>query len=285
MLCHHSLTASAIALLLIGATPGVRADSPTPPGDRPAIPCYFVPDPLADIPLLEQPIGEFDLGCMPLEEAVATLVQATRTPIRPDWFDLETYGIGQQTLVKFPHNARTLGDALGALFEQPDPSQSPIICVVRRDAIHILSQETADREMAVRIYDVRPILATFESSLRHAEEQHMRHLATLAVLNPALHYVVNVTKTLESTSGFCCIGPPDTGAEPAHTAAEDQLTDLVGQSIEPDCWMFNGGSSVLQFYAGRMVVRTSPRIHAQLATFLGALAESLAAGPEVAGSD
>jgi hypothetical protein len=109
--------------------------------------------------------------------------------------------------------------------------------VVRRDAIHIMSQETADLEMAVRIYDVRPVLTALESTQRAAEERHMRHLATLATINPALHYVVNVTKTLENTPGFCCIGPPDTGAEPADMAAEDRLTDLVGQSVEPDCWL------------------------------------------------
>src|SRR3954454_20259490 len=66
---------------------------------------------------LERPIGEVDFDNTPLEQAVATLEQASGTPIVVDWTDLEPKGLKRTQPVTLRARGISLDEALDRILQ------------------------------------------------------------------------------------------------------------------------------------------------------------------------
>jgi hypothetical protein len=102
-------------------------------------------------------VPNFSLEDTPLEDALDFLENMTGVGFYVDWQRLEMAGVDRATPVSIQLRGTSVRKTLTLVLDAASPLE-PLTFYVDGGMVHITTQEQADSEMVVRVYDVRDLL-------------------------------------------------------------------------------------------------------------------------------
>lgn len=191
---------------------------------------------------------------------VAWLAEHLDTPVAVVWADLEQYGIGSDAEVDVSVGGMRAQDALEHVLSCVG-WEAGLSWQIENRRLMIASTDYFRGRMVTRIYDVRGHLAALEAWRDQRAAREARRAALGAQPQPSA----------EATSGDC-FGQSDP------YAPDEELVEILVQTVYPDEWCCNGGMGRVYGFNGFLVVTTSRYVHRATEALLNALIEIGAVG-------
>jgi len=193
-----------------------------------------------------------------LSTAICELERQLDVPIILDPEGLEEAGVRKDQLVDVWYHELCGVQVLRLLLEPLNLSYT-----IRDGVVQITSEEKACEQVNTRIYNVRDLLTS--SWARKPDpplpaQQGDPAAASTGCFGTGLAYL-------------------PTRAQTKWEAAAEELLDLITSTIEPDCWIDNGGTGSITSYRGMLVVSQSEEVHEDVDALLEQLRRVEASRP------
>lgn len=195
----------------------------------------------------------------PLEEVLAKLSQESGANIWVNWGQLQDVGIDGDSMVSMQLEDVSLARLLDLLCASLGEDEGLISFGYSDNVIEISTPSTLhsprpEIDTVQAVYDVRAIVDAAEARWEKSAHEEPRRR--------------------EKDPG--CFPEPETNIQ-------EDLCEIIRNSISPDMWMVNGGTQgTIQYFAGLLVIRAPVVVHARIADLLAQLQQSL--GPQSEGA-
>lgn len=225
----------AVSGLLSGGSPGAEAqEKPGTSASRPV-------DPLAARRALLVQLPKIEFRDIPFDEFVTWLQRETQVNVVASWKRIEKAGVPRDTPVTVAMQNALLADVLDTVLAQLSAGRTPLGYRATDNVILITTQTHLDQMLETRTYSVEHLV-----SLRSVLEDLPRTAPPAARVgkqggNPTAHR----------------------GLDQADPAVREMVA-LITATVSPDSWKVNGGSGTIAYFRGRLIVRTTPEVHAML---------------------
>ncbi|MBP7746748.1 MAG: hypothetical protein KA383_11520 [Phycisphaerae bacterium] len=228
-----------------------------------AIRVYALPETAPDSAVADQRIQAVLAAPLPqatdittLEEFVALLSDVVPGCVWADWDALNSMGVEREAPIRCDFRGLSVRQALELALADAG-NELRLAYEVRDGCLRISTGEILARRMAVRIYDVRALLAATEAEHERAVKRYIRR-ARLVPMSDV---------------------PGARGASPSMSIPEfdaaRELEQMLTQAVEPDSWVVNGGTGQTTCHAGLLTVRQSESLQRDTEALLRTLARAL----------
>ncbi len=185
-----------------------------------------------------QPLPEIVLDEVPLDDALKYVSRLTRLPIVADWNVLEQAGVTRES----PTNLRLKGVSTRTFLRyllRSVPKDEPLTAYVDEGIVRITTLAAADRDLVLRVYDIRDLLVVIPN--------------------------FTVDDVGQGGGGFGGgAGGNGGGEETTQQERAQPFIDLIQATVRPDVWDVNGGTASIRFFQGSLVVNAPRSVHARL---------------------
>jgi hypothetical protein len=201
-----------------------------------AILCLAAGSVSADV-FTRKPLPNVDLRDVPLEDALKYVAAESNLIIVPDWNALELAGVTRQSAVTVNLPRASTQTVLRFMLRSV-PKNEPLTAYVADGIVRVTTQAEADRDLVVRVYDVRDLLVEIPN--------------------------FGVIGGNNGGGGFGGGGGNGNNNNNGREERTEDLIDLITSTIRPDVWDINGGQSSIRVFRGNLVVNAPRSVHAQL---------------------
>ncbi|MFI5381714.1 MAG: hypothetical protein ACHRHE_20650 [Tepidisphaerales bacterium] len=260
-----ALTLAAIVLAIVCVHPwNRRAVSPAVGWDaRVLVPHRRAPAARVD---LSRRIAEVHFDGITFADAVEKVRRQTGLNIVAEWRTLEAAGIESTATVHLSLRDVSLETLLRSLLDQVGGGNVRLAWFIQDTIVLLTTQEQEWRFAETRVYDVRDIVL---------DVLQFRRKTAAAETQPAVLGATNATVSggpqggnrprrggraggRARSSGGLFLFDVDNKLDTEYSVAV--LIEQCVTDIEPDGWMVNGGRlGSVEYFAGRLIVRTAPR--------------------------
>lgn len=227
---------------------------------------------------LEKKIESFELVDVPLKDAISKLLALTAIRNHHvEWQNLIDAGIEREKPISLRLRGVTAGRVLDLLLAE---AGGPDIAVVYEPVDGVLLLGTAEsiyQRMSIHVYPVGdilnhdlPAMRARTSTTQPADEPLPGESADAA---RAAEHFRNAMKRLGDAAGDASEDAEAGDVSPRTRKAYrlGRLLELTTQTVHPECWVQNGGTSTLQVFEDCLVVRSNPPVHRELCKLLSDL--------------
>jgi hypothetical protein len=231
---------------------------------------------------LQERIPEASFDEAPLDNVLDWLDSLTTTNLVIRWRLLENAGVGRDTPITMSLRNLRFYQVLWTVLDEAGGRDAKLAWEIFDEGLVVVSTaEDLERELILRIYDVRPLLAG-NMAWRNRQAELKAHQA------PAGREPEQVRSAAQpaGTAAAEQTAPEQLAPGAEHSAGgaayaweyvyppEQELCEVLLYSVRPDSWLENGGLGTAQCFNGMLVVRQSRSVHRELAALLNALLEA-----------
>jgi hypothetical protein len=240
-------TAAGLAFLLVTTASLLAAPAATRPTTSPSGDEF---DPI---------VSFVDFRGVTLEEAVDQLRDITRVNIVVRWPALEAAGVRRTARVEFRVTNLSLKQLLILAAELASGRNVEMSADTDNDVVVLRTQEEAELQSVVRVYDVRDLIAS--DAALHAQ----RIEAAMATIRAAIVAAGETPATAPATTRAATID----AQHEQYLDSVERLKLLITETVDPESWRDAGGTtgSVREFN-GQLVVTQSAAAHDRIAKLL-----------------
>lgn len=224
---------------------------------------------------------------MRLEDALERVARLADVNLYVRWPQLEAAGVTRDALVSVQTHKLTYAQVLWMIFNQVDSADNRLAFEADSDLIVISTEVALAGELVIQVYDVHDLLlittparssgltaadAPNPSSSGWPGRARLREVGRMRGSRIGPFRPIGGAGWGQGApigggcrGGIC--GVPSTTAAPAgdpRAVALERLTTLITESVEPASWQVNGGRGTIHFWDGKLIIRNSPAVHAQL---------------------
>lgn len=216
-------------------------------------------------------VGEIAFEGVPLEQVLDWLAEYTGSNVVVRWSDLQAVGIERDKPISVRARNLPLSQALWMIMNEAAGQTGARLAYRAGGNVILFSTfEDLNRDMVVKVYDVRDLLAAvpfhanarFGNDIQYVESVQPRVAAGAVAFQPVIGRAFSgVELYTDDDEGERFEDEWNDGREKAMR----ELIDAVVASIEPDSWQVNGGpGTIVPFKDSFLVVRNSPLVHQQI---------------------
>lgn len=254
------IVATAAALLTVAfmlAAPLVRAADAPAPAPQPRV----VTDAAPQQRSLDRQMTDLRLNASSLGDVIDFLADISGVNMAVDWKALDAANVTKETSITLRLGSTvTLRKALKLILQQAGGAGA-LTFYADQGVLQITTQEQADKELITRIYGIQDLL--FE--------------ATDYYNAPNL----NLTQANQGSGGgrgaggggsnqqlFQNVNQGGNNGQNARTRTDraNEIIKLITETVRPEVWQVNGGSSTIGFIRGNLVVSAPRSVHEQLSS-------------------
>ncbi|HEV2295090.1 MAG TPA: hypothetical protein VGR35_14645 [Tepidisphaeraceae bacterium] len=188
-----------------------------------------------------------------LEDAIAFLQDTSGANIHVNWRALESVNITRETPVTLRMSPMPLRKLLKYVLTEAD-GQNLATFYADDGVIQVTTRELSDQRLITKVYPVEDLLLTIPD------------------FTDAPQFQLQGTQTSGGGggggSGQSLLGSGNLGQEENTRAGKNQrgqeLVQLVMDTVQPEVWRENGGTSSIRFFRGRLIVTAPPSVHEQI---------------------
>ncbi len=263
----HRLAAFVVALVVVvltlslGASPA-SAQSTRPSADSQKSPPAKIesanPQPPSQAPsyvdarrALSTRLPEMKLTDVRLEDAIAFLQDASGANIHVNWRALETVNVTRQTPVTLRMSPMPLRKLLSYVLTQAD-GRNLVTFHVDDGVIEVTTRELADERLITKVYPVEDLLLSIPD---------FTDAPTFQLQAP------QTSGRGAGGSGQSFLGGGTTTEETRQTTKAGrghELVRLIMDTVQPEAWRENGGTSSIRFFRDRLIVTAPRSVHEQI---------------------
>lgn len=243
-----------IALLTIALGPPLFAGSPVPPpATRPAPPASVE---VAPSRALAAKLPDIKLDNIPLSDAIDFVRDVSGANIHVNWRALELLNVTRQMPVSVQLSNVTTRRVLRSLLDETGAGEM-LTFYVDEDVVEITTREISDQKLITRVYPVEDLVMVIPD------------------FNNAPTF--NLDSQTNQTSGQgggggggqSLFGGGQSGQEERTENRQQRanaLVTLVMETIQPEVWRENGGTSSVRYFNGHLIVTAPRSVHQQIST-------------------
>lgn len=227
---------------------------------------------------LQRPLVDFAVADVPLEQALATLLE--RTKVRNwhvRWQSLTDGGVARDKRISMKLHQSFGWRGLTLLLEEAGGPDAHLAYEAIDGVLVVSTEEDLYRRMEVRVYPIgdlltgdlarmRQRLAALREKKAYASDTVSASAAAEAHYRAALERIKSVEITSVATDD-----EQDQQDDRSIGTMMMLTITIITQSVEPDSWIANGGIGTVQAYVDSIVVRNNVNAHRMVTRLLNDL--------------
>lgn len=201
---------------------------------------------------------------VPLGDCIDFVRDASGANIVVDWKNLATVNITKDTLINLRLRDTPLRKVLDLVLSEAGEG-SLLTYFIDENVIEITTRAEADRHMYTIVYDVHDLLITIPNFNNAPQFNLQSQSNTGSSSGTAMPGQVNSSSSSGGglfSGGTTSQNNPSSGgpgsANDPTTLNANNLVKLIEDTIRPDIWRENGGTSSIRYFNGLLIV-TAPR--------------------------
>lgn len=214
---------------------------------------------------LQKEVGSLRFENTPLERILDSMRGLLGVNMHIFWTALEDAGVPKDRPVTLRLDKTRAGRALQLVLADAGGGEVALAYEVRAGVLEIATREQLDKELIVRVYNIRDLLTAAEAWERKLAEFEARRAGASGQVTPTPSSEVRVA----------------TDAVPGERVwgrdREELLRMVLQDHVAPDSWRANGGSGSVSCFNGVLIVCQPPAVHRQVEDLLNALLRAGAA--------
>ncbi len=260
-----------------------------PPGTE-RVRAVAVPDASLDTSAekLRRTIDEANFEEAELDQVMDWLAEVSQLNLVVRWQVLEDAGVERDKPITMSLRNLKLYQVLWMVLDEAGrPDLKLAWETLGEELVVVSTAEDLARELILRFYEVRPLLAgsiawrNSQAELKaHQPKARGEHEQLHGIGQPASTATAEETPTAHPVPGTQHSAGGAAYAGKHDHSPEEELCELLVYCVRPDAWAQNGGPGTAQCFNGMLVVRQSRSVHRELAALLNALLEAGAAEAE-----
>jgi hypothetical protein len=258
------------------------ADEPSPQASKPTSTALGnaensllpprAPDPA--LRKLEKILPEVKFEGQSFQDVIRFFSDVTETNFFVNWGALGDVGLKADAPINLSLKNVKVSTALGLVLRQVTAGKLRLVYRCDQGIVQISTQADFDRDVTVRVYDVRDLFATARPTQKKRDEEPAERPAGASEPSGAIDASVQQNQAAPSGGGGLFSGGATvrSGGIASSEESAESLTKLIEQTIDPTRWRNAGGSvGSIQVFSGRLVVVTTPENQSQILELLSAL--------------
>lgn len=243
-----------IALLTIAlASPLFAATPVPPPATRPASPAVVG---VAPGRALAAKLPDIKLDNIPLSDAIDFVRDVSGANIHVNWRALELLNVTRQMPVSVQLFNVTTRRVLRSLLDETGAGEM-LTFYVDEDVVEITTKEISDQKLITRVYPVEDLVMVIPDFNQ----------------TPSFNLDSQTNQTSGQGGGGgggqSLFGGGQSGQEERTETRQQRangLVTLIMETIQPEVWRENGGTSSVRYFNGHLIVTAPRSIHQQIST-------------------
>jgi hypothetical protein len=206
---------------------------------------------------MNKPIPLVEWKDVPISEVVQQLGRMAGVQVHPLWKSIEAAGLTSEFAVSLKVTDASAAQVLRLIVREVGGGDS-LDYYVEQDTVYVTTREQVDARVSERVYDVKDLI-TYAVKFRRA----------VAAAEPAPPPISGVPQTSGNMgSGFPYSSRRWQSGTGVETEIAESMVKFAESSIEPSCWVENGGRYTIHYWSGRLIVHAGPRTHEKLERLL-----------------
>ena len=243
---HHAFIASALALPLLAAAP---APSPAPaaPATQPA---HYRTSPGV---AMQRKLPELRFTEIPLEDAIDHVREATGANIHVNWRAMELLNVTREMPVSLNLREVTARRALRALLDETGVGEF-LTFYADEGVLEVTTKEIADSKLVTRVYPVEDLvmdIPNFAGPTFNLQQQTNQPSGGGGGGSSGQ----SIFSGSDSQQGEQQISKRERA---------DGLVRLITETVRPEVWRENGGTSAVRYFNGHLIVTAPRSVHEAL---------------------
>ena len=202
---------------------------------------------------LARKLPDINLSNVALSDAIEFLRDASNANMHVNWAALENAGVSKDTPVNLRLRGASLRKVLNLVLTEAAGGADTLSFYSADGVLEITTREIADQDMVTRVYPVQDLLVEVPD------------------FNNAPDFNLQAQQSAGrggGGGGGNLFGGGGGGGEENDQSSRieraEQLITLITDTIQPDVWQANGGSSTIRFFQGNLIVRAPRSVHEAL---------------------